>query len=68
MLEVLKVLMAKVDGSATVITTAMILIFMLGTATTINHFMVCSGMIIFLAVFFIVIQMLRPKEKEEKKE
>ena len=56
MIEVLKTLASKVSGSGPVITTAMILIYMLGTATAVNNLLLCVGLITFLALFSIVIQ------------
>jgi len=56
MIEVLKTLATKVSGSGPIVTTAMILIYMLATAATVSNFLLSVSLITFLAVFSIVIQ------------
>jgi hypothetical protein len=59
MLEVLKALAAKVVGTGSTTMAAMILIYMLGTASMVNNFVLCVGLITFLALFAIVIQFFK---------
>ena len=67
MIEVLKVLAGKVNGRASVILTTMILIYMLGTATLVNHFFVCVGLITFLCVSFLVMTFFKKKKEDTEK-
>ena len=55
-LDVLKTLAAKVVGAGSTTMAAMVLIYMLGIAGTVNNFVLCVSLITFLAVFAIVIQ------------
>jgi len=64
MLEVLKTLASKVVGSGSTTMTAMILIYMLGTATVVNSFVLCVSLITFLALFPIVIQFFKKDNTE----
>lgn len=59
MLEVLKTLAAKVVGAGSTTMAAMVLIYMLGTASMVNNFVLCVGLITFLALFSIIIQFFK---------
>lgn len=66
MVEVLKILAAKLNGTASVAATAMILVYLLGTAALVNELIFCIGIITFLAVLFLVAQFLKKSNTEEK--
>jgi len=54
MIEVLKILVSKIDGAASVLVTAMILVYLLGIAPVVNNLFLCIGVITFLSIFFSV--------------
>jgi hypothetical protein len=54
MIEVLKILVSKIDGAASVLVTAMILVYLLGIASVVNNLFLCIGVITFLSIFFSV--------------
>lgn len=66
MIEVLKVLAGKVNGTASIVAIAMILVYLLGTATLVNSLYFCIGIITFLAVLFLLGQLIKKSNTEEK--
>lgn len=65
MKEILKLISSKLNGRASIVLSTMILIYMLGTASVVNHFFVCVGLIVFLCIFFLVISCFSSKDKKK---
>ena len=68
MLEILKILAEKAKGLSIVVMTTMILIYMLGVSETTNNLKFCVGILTFLCVLFLIIQVWRKTDKEKQKE
>jgi len=67
MIEVLKILANKVNGSASVVITTMILIYMLGTASAVvNSFGLCLGIITGLCLVYLALQIFISKSEGKK--